>query len=95
MTNFLLLLRTRWITASSADRTIKRYNQFIKDVYSSMKSFATNERMDDLYIGLYIKLPFSTGDRFCRMEMLVESRDFSITEEASRSVFSGSENNTL
>ena len=60
-----LLVRARWIAGSSADCTAKRYKQLIKDdkVYLSMKTFAINERIDDLFIGLSTTLPFSTGDQ--------------------------------
>lgn len=31
-------------------------------MYSFVENFAINERIDDLYLGLLIKLPFSTGE---------------------------------
>ena len=58
------LAEVQGVTISSADCTAKQYKQFIKDgeLYSSMASFFMNERVNNLYLGLPSKLPFSTGN---------------------------------
>ena len=79
-----LLVRASWIAAGYANCAEKQYKQFINNdkVYSSMKSFAMNERIYYSNLGLLTKFPSSTGDRkgvvklFCHMEMFVRNRYF-------------------
>ena len=54
------LVAAGWITSTSADGAATQYKQFIDDdnVIASMKSFTTEERIDDLYMTLLENLKF-------------------------------------